>query len=54
MDVFQLLHSFEFEDNKIFGSQPSSEVPDKWFSGTVRIAHLFAPTEPARTDGARV
>ena len=36
------------------GTQPSMDGPADWFTGTVRIDPLFAPTEPARTGGASV
>jgi len=36
------------------GSQPSSEGPPEWFTGTVRIDPLFTPTDPARVGGANV
>lgn len=36
------------------GSRPSSQGPEEWFTGTVRIDPLFMPTEPARTGGAYV
>jgi quercetin dioxygenase-like cupin family protein len=36
------------------GSQPSSRGSADWFTGTVRIDPLFAPTEPARTGAASV
>lgn len=36
------------------GSQPSASGPAAWFTGTVRVDPLFAPTEPARTSGALV
>ena len=35
-------------------SQPSGKGPSDWFTGAVRIDHLFQPTEPARTAGASV
>ena len=41
-------------DIKRNGSQPSSQGPADWFTGTVRIDPLFAPTEPARVGGASV
>ncbi len=41
-------------DIKRNGSQPSSQGPAEWFTGTVRIDPLFAPTEPARAGGANV
>ena len=41
-------------DIKRNGSQPSAQGPADWFTGTVRIDPLFAPTEPARTGGAYV
>ncbi len=36
------------------GSQPSSKGPAEYFTGTVRIAPLFQPDDPARTLGASV
>lgn len=36
------------------GSQPSQQGSSDWFTGTVRIDPLFAPTEPARVGGASV
>jgi quercetin dioxygenase-like cupin family protein len=36
------------------GLQPSMQGPEEWFTGTVRIDPLFAPTEPARVGGASV
>ena len=36
------------------GSQPSMQGPADWFTGTVRIDPLFAPTEPSRVGGANV
>ncbi|HEY5999020.1 MAG TPA: cupin domain-containing protein [bacterium] len=36
------------------GSQPSGRGPAEWFTGTVRIAPLFNPPEPARAFGAAV
>ena len=36
------------------GSLPSSQGPEDWFTGRVRIDPLFAPVEPARTGGAYV
>lgn len=36
------------------GSLPSSQGPEDWFTGRVRIDPLFAPAEPARTGGAYV
>ncbi len=36
------------------GSQPDSEGPADWFTGSVRIEPLFAAAEPARARGARV
>ena len=36
------------------GSQPSGTGPAEWFTGTVRIDPLFAPTEPARAGAANV
>lgn len=39
---------------KRVGSQPSSKGPADWFTGTVRIDHLFQANAPARTSGASV
>ncbi|QDV34502.1 (R)-mandelonitrile lyase [Tautonia plasticadhaerens] len=36
------------------GSQPSSEGPADWFTGTVRIDPLFQPQAPARAAAASV
>lgn len=36
------------------GSTPSQPGPADFFTGTVRLDPLFAPTEPARTSGALV
>jgi quercetin dioxygenase-like cupin family protein len=36
------------------GSQPSAKGPDDWFTGTVRIDHLFQTNPPARAAGASV
>jgi len=36
------------------GLQASYAGPTEWFTGTVRVDPLFAPTEPARTSGALV
>jgi len=36
------------------GSQPSSQGPDDWFTGTVRIDPLFQARDPARAVGASV
>lgn len=36
------------------GSQPSTQGPDAWFTGTVRIDPLFQPKDPARTAAASV
>ena len=36
------------------GATPSQPGPAEWFTGTVRLDPLFAPTEPARTAGASV
>ena len=33
------------------GSQPSGQGPADWFTGTVRIAPLFKPHDPARAAG---
>ena len=41
-------------DIKRNGSQPSNKGPAEWFTGTVRIDPLFAPTEPAQAGGASV
>jgi quercetin dioxygenase-like cupin family protein len=41
-------------DIKRNGAQPSATGPAEWFTGTVRIDPLFAPTEPARVGGASV
>lgn len=41
-------------DIKRNGTQPSSQGPAEWFTGTVRVDPLFAPTEPARVGGASV
>jgi hypothetical protein len=34
------------------GSQPSTEGPAEWFTGTVRIDPLFDAPSPARAFGA--
>jgi len=36
------------------GAEPSTTGPADWFTGTVRIDPLFAPTEPARAAGNAV
>lgn len=36
------------------GSEPSTKGPSDWFTGTVRIDPLFAPTAPARAAGNAV
>ena len=36
------------------GSQPSTEGPAEWFTGTVRIDPLFQANAPARAAGASV
>jgi quercetin dioxygenase-like cupin family protein len=36
------------------GSQPSSQGPDEYFTGSVRIDPLFSVAEPSRISGARV
>jgi quercetin dioxygenase-like cupin family protein len=36
------------------GSQPSSQGPADWFTGTVRIDPLFQARDPARLAGASV
>jgi quercetin dioxygenase-like cupin family protein len=36
------------------GSQPSIKGPADWFTGTVRIDHLFQANDPARAAGANV
>ncbi|MES2505414.1 MAG: cupin domain-containing protein [Verrucomicrobiota bacterium] len=36
------------------GSQPSTQGPADWFTGTVRIDPLFQPPAPARVAGASV
>ncbi len=36
------------------GSQSSNKGPADWFTGSVRIDHLFEASEPARARGARV
>jgi quercetin dioxygenase-like cupin family protein len=41
-------------DIKRNGSQPSTQGPADWFTGTVRIDPLFQPTAPARTAAACV
>ena len=39
---------------KRIGSQPSVKGPADWFTGTVRIDHLFDRSAPARVAGASV
>ena len=39
---------------KRIGSQPSSQGPSDWFTGTVRIDQPFQGSEPARVGGAVV
>jgi quercetin dioxygenase-like cupin family protein len=41
-------------DIKRSGSQPSSKGPAEYFTGTVRIDHLFQANTPARALGASV
>src|SRR5215212_4581840 len=41
-------------DIKRSGSQPSGTGPEDWFTGTVRIDPLFAPSPPARAAGNAV
>ena len=36
------------------GSQPSSQAPPEYFTGSVRIEPLFQAKEPSRGSGARV
>lgn len=36
------------------GSQPSSQGPADYFTGSVRVDPLFRPSEPARTSAAYV
>ena len=36
------------------GSQPSSQGPADYFTGSVRVDPLFRPSEPARASGAYV
>jgi quercetin dioxygenase-like cupin family protein len=36
------------------GSQPSTQGPAEYFTGTVRVDYLFQANEPARTSGASV
>ena len=36
------------------GSEPSIKGPADWFTGTVRIDHLFQPKDPARAAAASV
>lgn len=39
---------------KRIGSQPSVKGPEDWFTGTVRIDHLFQAHDPARAAAANV
>jgi quercetin dioxygenase-like cupin family protein len=41
-------------DIKRAGTQPSAKGPAEWFTGTVRIDHLFQAPEPALVQGASV
>lgn len=41
-------------DIKRVGSQPSIKGPEEYFTGTVRVDHLFQATDPARVSGASV
>jgi quercetin dioxygenase-like cupin family protein len=41
-------------DIKRIGSQPSSKAPADWFTGAVRIDHLFQAQATARAVGASV
>ena len=41
-------------DIQRIGSQPSSQGPADWFTGTVRIDPLFQATAPARATAANV
>ena len=41
-------------DIKRVGSRPSTIGPADWFTGTVRIDHLFQANAPARVVGASV
>lgn len=41
-------------DIKRIGSTPSAKGPAEYFTGTVRIDHLFQPPDPARVAGASV
>ena len=41
-------------DIKPVGSQPSAKGPADWFTGSVRIDHLFQAPHPARVAGASV
>jgi quercetin dioxygenase-like cupin family protein len=41
-------------DIKRAGSTPSAKGPAEYFTGTVRIDHLFQPPDPARVAGASV
>ena len=41
-------------DIKHAGSQPSTKAPADWFTGTVRLDHVFKGTEPSRVQGATV
>ena len=39
---------------KRIGTRPSNKGPDDWFTGTVRIDHLFQANAPARVAAASV
>lgn len=41
-------------DIKQSGSQPSGKGPEEYFTGTVRIDHLFQAPDPSRVTGALV
>ena len=41
-------------DIKKNGSQPSASAPADYFTGAVRVEHLFEAPEPARVRGANV
>ncbi len=41
-------------DIKRNGTQPSSQGPEDWFTGTVRVDPLFQAPDPARASGASV
>lgn len=41
-------------DIKRVGSQPSIKGPEDYFTGTVRVDHLFQAGDPARVSGASV